>query len=165
MGNASITRKSLDEWISCINDERTRNYVQNRVVEQMDFYRTRSKEYKKKYHALMTISIVIGFLIPVMSILADGSIVMKVILAALGSATTAITAYLRMHNYHELWTRYRCNREFLLSTLYGYFTKTGVYKTCPDQQTCDQMLIETCESCFDRENRGWTELLAEDIKE
>lgn len=159
MSNPTISRKPLDEWIKGIENETTRNYVQDRVVDQMNFYRTKSKEYKKNYQRLMTASIVIGFLIPVTSILSDGSLIMKIILAALGSATTAITAYLRMQNYYELWTRYRCNREYLLSTLYAYFTKIGIFKTCSNQNECDALLIETCENCFNRENQGWLELL------
>ena len=159
MSITSVPRKSLDEWIKSIADVNTQSYVQDRVIDQMNFYRKRSKEYKEKYHRLMTISIVIGFLIPVTSILADGSLIMKVILAALGSATTAITAYLRMQNYYELWTRYRYNREYLLSTLYAYFTKTGIFKACSNQNECDALLIETCENCFNCENQGWLELL------
>ena len=164
MSNPTISHMPLDEWIKEIENETTRNYVQDRVVDQMNFYRTKSKEYKKNYQRLMTASIVIGFLIPVTSVLADGSLIMKIILAALGSATTAISAFLRMKNYYEMWTHYRCNHEYLLSTLYAYFTKNGIFKTCANQTECDTLLIEACETCFNRENQRWIELFKEDLQ-
>lgn len=162
MSSLPVERKSLDEWIANIENDKTKHYIEDRVVNQMNYYRNKSKEYKKKYHELMTVSIIIGFLIPVTSILADGSIFMKLVIATLGSATTAISAYLRMQNYYELWSNYRYNREFLLSTLYAYFTNTGIFRQLSTQQECDTLLIDTCEACFSTENKGWLDLLRED---
>jgi hypothetical protein len=84
---------------------------------------------------------------------------MKVIIALLGGGTAAITAYLRLHNYLELWGIYRNNREYLFSVLYSYFTTTGIFRKLSDQAERDALLIETCEGCFNSENKQWRELL------
>jgi len=162
MSNAQVHRSDLSTWIEKVQDPDTKQYILQRVMEQMNFYKTKSRAFKKKYNNWMTASIIISFLIPVVSVFADGSLVMKVVIAFLGGSITAITAYLRLHNYLELWSIYRNNREYLLSVLYSYFTATGIFRNIADQAGRDALLIETCENCFSAENKQWRELIRMD---
>ena len=161
MSKTSTPRTSLSEWIDSVQEPNTKRYINERVIDQMNFYKSKSRSYKKKYHQFMTASIIVSLLIPLASIFADGSTVMKFFIALLGSCSTAITAYLRLQNYHELWTSYRYNREYLLSVLYAYFTKTGIFRKTERQDEADCLLIETCEACFMAESGSWKVLLDE----
>lgn len=159
MSNTTVPRSDLSEWIESVQNPDIKRYINDRVMDQMEFYKQKSKEYKKKYNFWMTTSIITSLLIPVVSIFSDGGLFMKAIIALLGGGTAAITAYIRLHNYLELWGIYRNNREYLFSILYFYFTVTGIFRTLPDQTARDTLLIETCESCFNSENKQWQELL------
>lgn len=162
MSNTPVPRSELSAWIVKVQDTDTKQYICDRVMDQMNFYKKKSREYKKKYNFWMTASIIISLLIPVVSIFADAGMYMKAIIALLGGGTAAITAYLRLHNYLELWGIYRNNREYLFSVLYSYFTATGIFRKLSDQAERDALLIETCEGCFNSENKQWRELLRMD---
>lgn len=162
MSNTPVSRSELSGWIEEIQDPYTKQYVIDRVMDQMNFYKTKSRAYKKKYNFWMTASIIISLLIPVISIFADEGLFVKAIIALLGGGTAAITAHLRLHSYLELWSIYRNNREYLFSVLYSYFTATGTFRKLADQAERDVLLIETCEACFNAENKQWRELLWKD---
>lgn len=162
MSNTTVPRSDLSEWIETVQNPDTKRYINDRVMDQMNFYKRKNREYKKKYNFWMTASIIITLLIPVVSIFADGGLFMKAVIALLGGGAAAITAYLRLHNYLELWGIYRNNREYLFSVMYSYFTATGIFRKLPDQAERDALLIETCEGCFNSENKQWRELIQKD---
>lgn len=150
MSNQNVSERNeiFSEWIEDIANEKTRRYVQERVIKQMHWYRTKCKIYKAKYQHWTMISIILSGAIPVVSVLADGGIIAKILIASLGAAITCTSAYLNLKNYKEIWGIYRFNREWLLSTLYLYFNHVGVFGKEMDQENRDAMLIEMCEKCF-----------------
>jgi len=143
------------QWIEDIPNEKTRGYVKERIIKQMDWYREKSAVYKAKYQHWTTVSIILSGAIPVASIFADGGLAVKVLITALGTAVTSISAYLNLQNYKDLWGVYRFNREWLLSTLYLYFNKVGAFGGEMSQENRDIMLIEMCENCFRQEVSDW----------
>lgn len=162
MCKASAAREDLSEWIEAVEDPRTKHYLNDRVIKQMDFYSKRSESNKKKYSFWMTLSIINSLLIPVLSIFADVNLFMKAVIAFLGGTTAAIMAYLRLHNYLELWSIYRSHKEYVYSILYSYFTEAGIFRNLADQSERDTLLIETCEDCFRLENRQWMAVIRTD---
>lgn len=143
------------KWINEIPNEKTRWYIQERIIKQMDWYRTKSAAYKTQYLRWTTGSIIISGIIPIASVVADGGFFVKILIAALGAAVTGISAYLNLHNYKDLWGKYRFNREWLLSTLYLYFNQVGVFGKDLSQESRDLMLIQMCEKCFQQEVSDW----------
>ena len=97
MSNTTVPRSELSAWIEKVQNPDTKQYINDRVKDQMDYYKIKSREYKKKYNSWMTTSIVISLMIPVFSIFANESLFMKAIISFLGGGTAAITAYLRLH--------------------------------------------------------------------
>lgn len=151
-----ISRNALFvEWLENVQDPITADYIKDFVIGQMEWFGRESVKCKKRYKNWMLVSIIISGLIPVASVFADGTLVMKVIIAALGSATTAVSAYLHLQSYQELWGNYRYNREYLHSILCSYFIKTGVFANCTDQEARDKLLVETCEDFFRKEVEVW----------
>ncbi len=157
--NAEHAGKSRDdafsELINQVKNENTKDYIINRVVQQMKWYSSKSRSYKKKYYCWMTASIILGAFIPVVSVFADGSIWVKALLAALGAAVTACNAYLSLHNFKDLWVTYRKNRETLLRALYLYFNNVGFFSQSGTQEEKDALLITTCENLFSAETDAW----------
>lgn len=149
----------FQKWLESVENEKTRQYIQERVIKQMEWYRIKSKSYKIKYQRWMAASIILSGSIPIVSVFADGGVISKVIIAALGAMVTGISAYLSLHNYKELWNIYRVNREMLLSTLYLYFNNVGIFKKDLDQDCRDAMLIDICEKSFQQEYNSWKSVI------
>ena len=153
--NSSERDEVFLKWMNDIPNEKTRWYIQERVIKQMDWYRIKSAAYKMQYLRWTTGSIIISGVIPKASVLADGGIFVKIFIAALGAAVTSISAYLNLQNYKDLWAKYRFNREWLLSTLYLYFNQVGAFGKDLSQEERDLMLIQMCEKCFQQEVSDW----------
>lgn len=149
----------FQKWLEDVANEKTRQYIQERVLKQMEWYHIKSNFYKAKYQHWMTVSIILSGGIPVASVFADGSVISKVIIAALGATVTGITAYLSSRNYKELWNIYRVNREMLLSTLYLYFNNVGIFKKDMEQDDRDAMLIDMCEKYFQQDYNSWKNVI------
>lgn len=142
-----------------IRNENTRNYVFDRLMPQMEWYSGKGKECKKKYYRWMGVSILLGALIPVVSVFADGAVWVKALLAALGSAVTVCNAYAAIHNYKDLWITYRNTREKLLRFLYCYFHDADVFSQEKDQGKKDALLVNLCEEEMAGETAGWMSLM------
>ena len=165
--------KVLAKMIIDVGNEKTKRYILSRVIPQMDYYSKKSGENKKKYTLFMTISIVLGALIPVFSVLIPTDFsetgiatpgllwAIKVLIAALGAGVTALNAYMSLHNFKDLWTTYRNTREALLRTLYAYFNNADRFAQEQTQDKRDALLIRLCEDELARENGSWRALVEE----
>lgn len=154
-GKQQSRDEALDPLIDQVENEHTKDYIRNRVVPQMKWYSKKSAECKRNYQRAMVGTIVLGALIPVVSVIADGEIWTKVVLAALGAGVTAINAYIALHKFEQLWLSYRSTREGLLRILYYYFNNAGVFRSPQTQEERDLLLINTCEDMLSSENNIW----------
>lgn len=146
---------ALTALIGQVQSGKTRDYISNRILPQMKWYSSKSGENRKKYHFWMTCAIVLGAMIPVASVFADGPVWVRALIAVLGAAVTACNAYLSLHNFRDLWLTYRNTREALLRTLYCYFNDAGIFSQNVSQEEKDILLINVCEEEMSRENSGW----------
>lgn len=153
--NNNERNAALDVSIVQVQNERTKSYIANRLMPQMEWYSRKGRECKKQYHFWTTVTILLGALIPVVSVFADGNIWIKAILVALGSIVTACNAYETMHNYKELWITYRNIREQLLRTLHFYFNNAGVFAQESTQEAKDLLLVNICENEMSNESDEW----------
>lgn len=154
-GIINMREELLAGLIEQVQNNRTKDYIKNRILPQMKWYSDKSKENQKRYYFWMSFSIFIGALIPVFSIFADGAICVKVLIAALSSAVTASNAYLSLHNFKDLWMIYRNTRETLLRTLYCYFNNAGIFSQNISQDEKDILLIDSCEEKISYETNIW----------
>lgn len=154
--NSISTRDMLlKDLIAQVQSENTKKYILNRILPQLDWYGNKSRKNKKQYYFWMNISIILGAVIPIVSILADGKTWVKVMIAAFGASVTAINSFITLHNFRDLWTTYRKNREFLFRTLYCYFNNAGVFSQNITQQEKDILLVNICEDEILKEINGW----------
>ena len=154
-------KQDLEYFIDKVENPDTREYIRTRVVDQMNYYRKQSRAYKKQYFHFMTASIVLGALIPIASIFSDATALMKCLIAALGSAVTAINAYLALYNSRDLWLSYRNSRQSLLQTLYFYFYNTNMFEKAGSQEIKDKLLVQCCEKELANESGRWRALVDE----
>lgn len=150
---------SLFELINQVQNERTKDYITNRIMPQMRWYGNKSGRYQQQYYHWMTVTIIISALIPVASVFADGSIWMKALLALLGAVVTVCNAYLSLHNFKDLWMTYRKTRKTLLRMLYCFFNNVGVFSQDGTQEEKDALLITVCENELSNETDGWQTIM------
>ena len=149
----------LNIWIESVTNEDTKLYIKNRVLNQMAFFSEKSQKCRSSYFKWMNTSIIISFLIPIISIFSDGSVIMKAVIAALGASIAAITSHLSIHNYKNLWETYRSVRENTYSLLLFYFTSSGIFAN-KEQEDRDKLLIESCENIFRDEQKSWISIIS-----
>lgn len=149
----------LKDLVAQVQNANIKNYISNRILPQLNWYSNKSKKNKKQYYFWMTVSIILGAVIPVVSILADGKTWVKVVIAALGASVTAINTFISLHNFRDLWITYRKNREILLRTLYCYFNNAGIFSQSITQQEKDILLVNICEEEISCEINGWQSLM------
>ena len=150
---------SLEDFISQVQCENIKSYITNRVLPQMKWYSSKSGENKRKYHFWMTVAILLGAMIPVVSVLADGAVWVKALIATLGAAVTACNSYISLHNFKDLWFTYRNTREALLRILYSYFNSAGIFSQSGTQEEKDILLVKLCEEELSHETDEWLSLM------
>lgn len=151
----SARTTALNDLVSQVHSEKTKNYIANRLMPQMEWYSCKSRKCKKQYYFWTTVTILLSALIPVVSIFADRGDGMKALLVVLGSNVTACNTYLALHNFKDLWLTYRKLREKLLRVLYCYFNNVGVFSQNIAQDAKDVLLVDICEEKMSSENKEW----------
>lgn len=149
----------LHTLLESVSDQKTKEYINNRLLKQMEWYSKKSSFYKQQYFRWMTVSIALGAAIPIAAVFADGTTFMKVLITTLGSLSTAINAYLALCNTKDLWMQYRLTRENLLRILYSYLTNIDIFAHKNTQQEKDALLISISEEELSRETGAWKKLL------
>lgn len=156
--NTSGRDDALEKLISQISNSMTKDYINNRVISQMKWYSRRSKECKRRYQVSMMVAIILGALIPVVAVIANGDLWIKVLLAMLGAAVTAVNACLSLFKFGELWIEYRNAREGLLRIIYYYFNNANVFEQEKLQEEKDKLLVNMCEEVIANESGVWITL-------
>ena len=150
MSRKIITKRNNDEfdfWINSMADENMKNYIKYRIIKQIDWFEVKGRYCKNKYQRFMFASIIISSVIPVLSIFADGSVLMKTVIAILGSVVSVIGSYITLQNYKELWGEYVGKKSILQNMLYMNFNCRGDFDI-EDEKERNGKLIDTCESYF-----------------
>lgn len=155
VGETNARNADIKTWIQTIQSESVRNYLEVRVIPQMEYYSKSSRKNKKQYLKLRTLTIVFSALIPIATLFSEYGMAGKLVIMILGALVSAITLYLELQNYDMLWRAYRVKREQLLGTLMCYFMNAGEFAVVSDQNRKDTMLVEICEQCMSEEHKIW----------
>ena len=128
-------------------------YIEERIIDQLNYYNQRACKYKFLYFLFNILNITFSVSIPVLTILSTGTkeLLIKVLIAVLGSLITLSTSILSLCKFHELWMTYRSASEKLKSFLYLYMTKTSPYNT--DQSF--SLFASDCENIMMQTNTLW----------
>ncbi len=154
MKNKTI-KSEFDSYIQNIKDDTEKAYIVERVIGQINWYSKKSSINQKRYKTAMVLCIAISALIPIVTISMDFFTApwMKIVITALSSAVTAITAINALCNYRELWIEYRTNCELLKSELHKYLT-SGKFGSTEEKQDFTSFM-KKCENLLTKEYKYW----------
>lgn len=145
---------AIIEQLKYVENDKTKDYIQNRLLDQINYYASSSRKSKTNYQHLMTASIVIGAAIPVTAVFVNDTLPIKLLIAFLGAAVTAINAILSMQNYRDLWLAHRGIRQGLERILYFYFNNVGIFSEGTRDEK-DARLVSICEGELNQEIEKW----------
>lgn len=131
-------------------------YIENRVLDQVDWYNKKSARNQVLFKRWMITSIVLSAFIPILTLLSDipCSILIKISITAISSAVTAISAIISLYHFQDLWVQYRANCEILQSILHRYLTKTGEFRNATEDDALN-LLVMSCEEYMTKEFQTW----------
>ncbi len=144
-----------EEYLSRLNDGNLKSYIRDRVLKQIAWFDRKSLCKQRIYKLTAVISIIMSSLIPVITLLSDipGNLLYKVVITALGSGITALSAVGSLCRFKELWIQYRMQCEMLSSILHRFFAQWGEEEGCGAAQYT--RLVEKCEDYMKKEAESW----------
>lgn len=102
-------------------------YIAQRLDDQIEWYDRKSMWNQKWYKRLKTAEFVLAASVPVLVAFVASHPVIKVVIAAAGSAVAVISAVHGLYNFHENWIEYRSVCEALKREKHLYLTRSGIY--------------------------------------
>lgn len=149
-------REEFAAYIGHIKDEQVRIYIIDRVLRQIHWYDKKGSSNKSGFKYAMVISIILSALIPVFTLLADSpyELTVKIVITALSSCITAISAVSALYRFRELWVQYRTYCEILKSVLHRYFTLCGEFQGLHEKDAFP-VLVASCEQYMTKEYQVW----------
>lgn len=143
----------------------TKDYIECRLLDQMQWYDRKSAEKQRRFKVLSLAAIVINAAIPVVMLLSEYGVAVRVGIAAFSAAAGAIGAVVNLCRYQDLWVQYRAGCEYLEGVLYRYFMHIGEFAPVADDPVqCDRLLQSLCEDYFSNENGTWHSITSQSIE-
>ena len=143
-------------YLDKMPDSVLKDYIITRVIDQIDWYDKKSIDKQNMYKHLSVLSIILNGVIPVVVLLSDYGMVIKVFIAALSSAAGILNTVIVLCNYKELWVQYRSNCEALKSILYRFFLRSGEFEGLDlNSPNLHSTLVTCCENLMTKEFQTW----------
>lgn len=165
MANKEQNISSNNEFLPYLevsDDSSIKKYIENRVINQIDWYDKKSTKNRFKYKLLMIISIIISSIIPIIVIFTESFefIVIKAVIAGLSACIAIISSVISINQFRDFWIQYRMNCELLKSILHSFFTSSGEFSNL-DAISSNKFLVSSCEKLMTDEYRVWSEKIPE----
>jgi len=126
-------------------------YINDRLINQLNWYSKKS-QYNQKYHkSLKIIEIVSASIIPFVAGMNENIPYSNWILGISGILIAVITAISALCKFQENWIQYRTISETLKHEKYLYLTKVYPY----DSSSSFDLLVKRVESLISKENTQW----------
>lgn len=155
----SYNHNPQERTVSLMSDE---EYINERLVSQMDWYDRKSSENKKKYKRIKRTESVIAALIPVVITFGafkviqenDLGVYLQVIAALAGVALVIMNSFLELDEHYKLWKEYRVTCEMMRHERYMYMTRSEPY----DEGDAFPLLVEKIEAILNSETQRWKQI-------
>jgi len=149
----------LERTVALMSDEQ---YINERLVSQMDWYNRKSSENKRKYKLIKRSEFVIAALIPVVitfgafKIVQENNLViyLQVTAALAGVALVIMNSFLELDEHYKLWKEYRVTCEMMRHERYMYMTRSEPY----DEADAFPRLVEKIEAILNSETQRWKQI-------
>jgi hypothetical protein len=155
----NLPEKEFDEYLGRMKEGNAKSYIACHVLGQIAWLDRKSVSKQRLYKATMIISIIMSSLIPVITLMSGipGNLFYKIIITALGSGVTALSAVGALCKFKELWIQYRMQCEMLRSILHRFFAECsefGIGNPSPYTR-----LVDTCEDYMKKEADNWASMM------
>ena len=136
-------------------------YLQERYVDQMNYYSNTAAKHQKKYKLFQWILIILSALTPVLAALSDITwvsggnthvIKLNILVVIVSSVVAILTTGLKTFNYQELWVNCRTTFEKLKPEIHYYDFSIGPYARAVDKQS---LFVSRVEGILDSEHNQW----------
>lgn len=129
-------------------------YIENRLLNQIEYYDKSSKKLQKEYYVISITSIVILAIIPVITLLPENLCFYKYLIAGASALSSILSSILLIRKTKENWLEYRATAETLQSELEKYRCSISSYNVKADNTRLG-VLVERCEKIMSAEHAGW----------
>ena len=154
--------RNMKENLDFIQNKETRAYVERRLIDQSEWYASKSRKAKKVCLKCSVAVLILNGLVTVLSVVADVSVYFQILIALCGASGVVLNGYLMLDGTLRQWVSYRDNRESLISLLEQYRMGIGHFAEISNQAERDALLVKNCERLLTREVDSWvTEALKE----
>ena len=129
-------------------------YLNGRLVDQMNWYDRKASTYKTKYRRLRTWEIVLGALIPFLLTFefeAWGLNIVNLVVGAIGVAIVIIGGVMSLNKYQELYISYRKVSEQLKTEKFLFQTGAAPY----NRDNRARLFVRNVERLLAEENQSW----------
>ena len=131
-------------------------YLENRVMDQINWYDKKSSLAQRYYKIYQIIEIISATCIPILAAYAKKSDWILLIIAILGGIITVVESITRLYKFHENWIEYRTTSELLKYHRYLFLTESAPYNN--SDETLENFFVRNIESIISSENNTWKAL-------
>lgn len=153
--NENLSQANKDKEPFNVFSKRSKDYIENRLQDQIDWYSSKSSFNQKIYKGLQKIEILAATASPIIGGIGLAyqkySIIVTIIISILGSVIACIESIEKLSKYHENWINYRSVSELLKHEKYLYLTQTEPYT----QEDSFNLLVLRVERIISSENVNW----------
>jgi hypothetical protein len=133
-------------------------YLQTRVLDQINWYDKKSSSNKKWFLSFKITEIILALFIPFLSgYINDNENPLKVIIGALGVIVAAIAGLITLIKFQENWIGYRTIAESLKLEKFLFLSKAGPYKDAGNQYP---LFVERFESLISTSTKKWVNYIS-----
>lgn len=130
-----------------------KNYIDNRLNPQIEWYDKKSIRAQKIYKRLQVIEIIVASSIPILSGYAISNRCIALIIGICGSLIAVIESISKLNKYHENWIEYRSTCELLIYQKHLYLTESFPYNK--EDETLENIFVKNIENIISSENNKW----------
>jgi hypothetical protein len=140
-----------------------KDYIEQRLVDQMDWYDKKSM-WNQNWHKRLKVTEIgiaasIPFWVGAMELVGEASAwsdLFKVVVALLGVLIAVVSGVPGIYKFQENWMTYRTTCEMLKHEKFFYETECGPYKEVTDK-LC--LLVQRVEMLISQENTNWRQYM------
>lgn len=133
--------------------EGIKDYVRDRVDNQIAWYDKKSLSCQKKYKTIQLIEIILAAVLPLLAGYTQIHYSIPIIIGLIGVAITILESVTKLYKYHENWIQYRSTCELLKYHKNLYETGSSPYNQ--EDETIDNIFVRNIEQIISSENNHW----------
>ncbi len=139
-----------------------KEYLDERVDDQIKWYSNKSQKAQKTYKCIQTIEIILAAIIPLLSGYTTVHISIPIIIGAFGIVITILESLAKLNKYHENWIQYRSTCELLKYQKYLFLTHSAPYNN--ENETVENLFVRNIEQIISSENNQWKNINEQEEK-